>query len=134
VIDEVMDRIRQAAEKCETLEGFTLTHSLGGGTGSGLGSRILKEVRSEFSDKIISSYSVVSSPKVSDVVVEPYNNVLAWHYLIEDCDLNIILDNEALYSLLSRQKISQHPTFANLNTLIQQNILATTASLRFGGL
>lgn len=49
----------------------------------------------------MTTYSVFSSPKVSDVVVEPYNNVLALNYLIEECDMNIVLDNEALYSLLS---------------------------------
>ncbi|KDR24029.1 Tubulin beta-2 chain [Zootermopsis nevadensis] len=37
VLDPVMDAIRREAEPCSSLQGFQLTHSLGGGTGSGNG-------------------------------------------------------------------------------------------------
>ena len=36
------------------------------------------------------------SEKVSDIVVEPYNVVLAMHYLIENIDLTVVMDNESL--------------------------------------
>lgn len=100
IIHEVMEKIWKAAEKCESMEGFNLTHSLGGGTGSGLGSLILKEIWAEFCDKMLTAYSVFPSARVSDVVVEPYNSVLSINHLIEDCDLNIVLDNEAMYDIL----------------------------------
>ncbi len=32
-----MNKIRKEAEGCEKLQGFQLAHSIGGGTGSGLG-------------------------------------------------------------------------------------------------
>jgi hypothetical protein len=35
LIDNIMDIIRKEAENCDCLQGFQLTHSLGGGTGSG---------------------------------------------------------------------------------------------------
>jgi tubulin beta len=44
--------------------GFQLTHSLGGGTGSGLGTLLISKVREEYPDRIISCYSVIPSPKV----------------------------------------------------------------------
>ena len=40
-IEDVMDKIRKQVEKCESFEGFLTFHSVGGGTGSGLGSKIL---------------------------------------------------------------------------------------------
>lgn len=134
VIYETMEKIRQQAEKCESMEGFNLTHSLGGGTGSGLGSLIMKEVKGEYHDKILSAYSVFPSASVSDTVVEPYNMVLSMNHMIEECDINIVLDNDALYNILNRNLKQAHPTYSQLNRLIQRNILSTTSSLRFGGL
>jgi tubulin epsilon len=45
--DSIMELVRMEAEQCESLQGFLLMHSLGGGTGSGLGSYLLSvlEVR-----------------------------------------------------------------------------------------
>jgi tubulin beta len=44
LLDRVMEYIRRESEHCDSLQGFQLTHSLGGGTGSGLGSLILSKV------------------------------------------------------------------------------------------
>ena len=43
-LEEVMDAIRREAEECESLQGFQMCHSLGGGTGSGWG-RYIKQAR-----------------------------------------------------------------------------------------
>merc|ERR1712032_900386 len=45
-------------------------HSLGGGTGSGMGTLLISKIREEYPDRIMNTYSVVPSPKVSDTVVE----------------------------------------------------------------
>merc|ERR1712232_386372 len=37
LIDSVLDVVRKEAEGCDCLQGFQLCHSLGGGTGSGMG-------------------------------------------------------------------------------------------------
>jgi hypothetical protein len=39
--DALLGRIRSAAEAADSLQGFLLLHSLGGGTGSGLGTYLL---------------------------------------------------------------------------------------------
>jgi tubulin beta len=39
-------------------------HSLGGGTGSGLGTLLLSKIREEYPDRIVMAISVVPSPKV----------------------------------------------------------------------
>merc|ERR1712151_284389 len=76
IIDSVLDIVRKEAESCDCLQGFQLCHSLGGGTGSGMGSLLLENLREEYSDRMISTYSVIPSPKVSAVTVEPYNAAL----------------------------------------------------------
>ncbi|KAK1365471.1 hypothetical protein POM88_041032 [Heracleum sosnowskyi] len=37
LIDSVLDVVRKEAENCDRLQGFQVCHSLGGGTGSGMG-------------------------------------------------------------------------------------------------
>merc|ERR1712218_413047 len=41
VIDGAMDRIRKIVDGCSALQGFAIFNSVGGGTGSGLGSLLL---------------------------------------------------------------------------------------------
>lgn len=55
--------------------GFQLTHSLGGGTGSGMGTLLISKIREEYPDRIMITFSVVPSPKVS-VIYEYYCYIL----------------------------------------------------------
>ena len=79
--------------------GFQITHSLGGGTGSGMGTLLISKIREEYPDRMMCTYSVVPSPKVSDTVVEPYNATLSVHQLVENSDETFCIDNEALYDI-----------------------------------
>jgi len=64
LVDSVLDVVRKEAESCDCLQGFQLTHSLGGGTGSGMGTLLISKVREEYPDRIMNTFSVVPSPKV----------------------------------------------------------------------
>ncbi|EGR27996.1 hypothetical protein IMG5_185210 [Ichthyophthirius multifiliis] len=99
LIDSVLDVVRKEAEGCDCLQGFQITHSLGGGTGSGMGTLLISKVREEYPDRIMETFSVVPSPKVSDTVVEPYNATLSVHQLVENADECMVIDNEALYDI-----------------------------------
>jgi tubulin beta len=97
------------------LQAFQLTHSVGGGTGSGLGSLLLQKLAEEYPDKLAFNFSVFPSPAVSNVVVEPYNAVLTSFHLIESSAATFLLENEALTNVLTRQLKIQSPSFADLN-------------------
>jgi len=45
--------IDREADGCDSLEGFSLIHSISGGTGSGLGSYILEKINERYPNKII---------------------------------------------------------------------------------
>merc|ERR1712149_165785 len=77
-------------------------HSLGGGTGAGMGTLLMGKIREEYPDRVMLTFSVVPSPKVSDTVVEPYNATLSVHQLVENADECMGLDNEALYDICFR--------------------------------
>ena len=63
-MESVLDVVRKETESCDCLQGFQLTHSLGGGTGSGMGTLLISKIREEYPDRIMNSFSVVPSPKV----------------------------------------------------------------------
>jgi tubulin beta len=133
LVDEIMECIRKEAEACDVLQGFQVTHSIGGGTGSGMGTLLVSKVKEEYPDRIISTYSIIPSPKVSDTVVEAYNATLSIHQLVENADQCYALDNEALYDICNRTLKLANPTYSDLNYLIANAITGTTCSLRFPG-
>jgi tubulin beta len=133
LVDSVLDIIRKEAEGCECMQGFQMTHSLGGGTGAGMGTLLVGRIREEYPDRLISTYSVIPSPKVSDTVVEPYNATLSIHMLTENADQCYALDNEALYDICFRTLNMSTPTYGDLNQLISTAMCGTTCSLRFPG-
>ncbi|XP_055094927.1 tubulin beta-6 chain isoform X3 [Symphalangus syndactylus] len=118
---------------CDCLQGFQLTHSLGGGTGSGMGTLLISKIREEFPDRIMNTFSVMPSPKVSDTVVEPYNATLSVHQLVENTDETYCIDNEALYDICFRTLKLTTPTYGDLNHLVSATMSGVTTSLRFPG-
>merc|ERR1712137_571368 len=133
LIDEAVDIIRRETEGCDCPQGFQLTQSIGGGTGSGMGTLLLLKIRDNYPDRITATFSVYPSPKVSDVVVEPYNATLSIHQLLENADETFVVDNEALYNISHNVLKEAQPTYAKLNQLVSQIMAGVSASLRFPG-
>ncbi|CAL1716085.1 unnamed protein product [Somion occarium] len=133
LIDPILEIVRRQTEACDALQGFQLLHSIGGGTGAGLGSLLLSKFREEFPDRMLATYSVIPSPKVSETVVEPYNALLSIHQLVENSDLTMLIDNEALYDITVRTLKSKNPAFDDLNVLVSQVMCGISTSLRFPG-
>merc|ERR1711936_979247 len=134
IVEEVIDIIRRETEKADCPQGFQLFHSLGGGTGSGMGTLLLLKIRDAYPDKITCTYSVFPSPKVSDTVVEPYNAVLSSHQLLENSDETFMIDNEALYNIMHNVMKKKTVEYSVLNALIAKVTCGITASIRFPGM
>lgn len=133
LVETVIDSLRKEAEACDQLQGFQLTHSLGGGTGSGMGTLLLSKIKEEYPDRMILTFSVFPAPKVSDTVVEPYNTTLSVHQLLENCDEVVVLDNEALYDICNRSLRIKTPSYSDMNSLISKTMSGVTCSLRYPG-
>lgn len=133
LVDQVLDVVRREAEGCDCLQGFQITHSLGGGTGSGMGTLLISKIREEFPDRMMATFSVVPSPKVSDTVVEPYNATLSVHQLVENSDETFCIDNEALYDICQRTLKLNSPSYGDLNHLVSSVMSGVSTSLRFPG-
>lgn len=133
LVDQAMDVLRREAESCDCLQGFQLTHSLGGGTGSGMGTLLLSKIKEEFPDRMIMTYSVFPSANVSDTVTEPYNTTLSVNQLLENVDEVVVLDNEALYNICTQSLNLKTPSFSDMNELVSKAMSGITACLRYPG-
>ena len=51
--EDVIDMIDREADGSDSLEGFVMTHSTAGGTGSGFGSYLLERLNDRFPKKLI---------------------------------------------------------------------------------
>jgi tubulin beta len=98
-----------------------------------MGTLLISKVREEYPDRIMETFSVIPSPKVSDTVVEPYNAVLSFHQLVENADECFLLDNEALYDICFRTLKLTTPTYGDLNHLVSAAMSGVTCCLRFPG-
>ncbi|NXD32511.1 TBB2 protein, partial [Spelaeornis formosus] len=131
--DPVLDVLRQQAESSDSLQGFQVLHSLGGGTGSGLGALLLSKIKEEYPDRMLATFSVYPSPKVSETVVEPYNAVLSTNTLIDNSDITCCIDNEALYQICVSELKQKTPEYKDLNALVAKVMAGFTTTLRFPG-
>ncbi|KAL0327798.1 UNVERIFIED_CONTAM: Tubulin beta-1 chain [Sesamum angustifolium] len=104
-----------------------------GGTGSGMGTLLISKIREEYPDRMMLTFSVFPSPKVSDTVVEPYNATLSVTHFVENADECMVLDNEALYDICFRTLKLTTPSFGDLNHLISATMSGVTCCLRFPG-
>lgn len=87
--------LRKNAEHCDSLQTFIVTHSLSGGTGSGVGTYVLG-LLSDLYPKIYRFSACVFPSEENDVVTSPYNSVLATKELIEHADCVFPIDNSDL--------------------------------------
>jgi hypothetical protein len=94
----ILEAARKTAERCESLQAFFLLHSTGGGTGSGLGTRVLRLLEDAFPGALRFAAPVLPSAD-DDVVTSPYNAALAVEQLRAHADCCFPLDNQSLIDI-----------------------------------
>jgi tubulin gamma len=111
-----------------------MLHSIAGGTGSGLGSFLLERLNDRFPKKIIQTYSVFPDTMNSgDVVVHPYNSMLAMKRLTQNADSVVVLDNAALARIAADRLHMQMTSMQQTNQLVSTVMSASTTTLRYPG-
>ena len=131
----LMDMIDREADNSDSLEAFVLTHSIAGGTGSGMGSYFLEHLNDHYPKKLIQTYSVFPNweEDQSDVVVQPYNSILTLKRLALNADCVVVVDNTALNRIaVDRLRIAV-PSVHHINGLVSTVMAASTITLRYPG-
>merc|ERR1712117_468789 len=133
IMEIVNDRLRKMVDNSENVQGFIVTHSVGGGTGSGMGMLILERLAVDFRKKSKIGFELYPSPNISTCIVEPYNGLLSTHWLLDHTDVSLVLDNEAIYEISQKKLDIDRPNYSNLNRIIAKVVSSMTAALRFTG-
>ncbi|MEQ2232459.1 Tubulin epsilon chain [Ilyodon furcidens] len=155
--DSIVNTLRKTAEHCDCLQCFFLIHSMGGGTGSGLGTRVLSLLEEEFSD-VCRIVTAMYPSAEDDVITSPYNSVLAMRELTEHADCVLPVENQSLVDIVNKISLMSHgakpgcvlkkdctvtsghgslsPTekpFDAMNNIVANLLLNITSSARFEG-
>ncbi|MEE6476056.1 hypothetical protein FKM82_010956 [Ascaphus truei] len=120
--EQIVENLRRTAEHCDCLQCFFVIHSMGGGTGSGLGTFVLNVLEDEFPEV----YRIVASVYPSaedDVIISPYNSVLAMRELTEHADCVLPIENQSLVDIVN--KIDQMAYSGKLGS-VKRNSLVTS--------
>ncbi|KAA6369580.1 MAG: putative Tubulin gamma-2 chain, partial [Streblomastix strix] len=117
---------------CSSLEGFIITHSPAGGTGSGLGSYIMEHLSNEYPTKVVDSFSIFPGAD-SDVVVQSYNQILTLQRLTECAHIVVPIVNSALFQIAKTRLKIESPKNEDINTFIATVMGLATSTLRFPG-
>lgn len=134
VQEDILDMIDREVGYSDSLEGFTLCHSIAGGTGSGMGSYLLEALADRYPKKLVQTYSVFpNQSESSDVVVQPYNSLLTLKRLTLNADAVVVLDNTALNRIATERLHIATPSFSQTNSLVSTVMAASTATLRYPG-
>ncbi|KAJ3030038.1 UNVERIFIED_CONTAM: Tubulin epsilon chain [Siphonaria sp. JEL0065] len=99
--EELSEKIRIQAEACGSLQSFFMLNSLGGGTGSGLGSFIIDLLNDEY-PSVYRFATAICPSEDDDVVTSPYNTMLSVSHLIKSADCVLPVENEALIDIYNK--------------------------------
>ncbi|PAA76190.1 hypothetical protein BOX15_Mlig010448g4, partial [Macrostomum lignano] len=147
--EALSESIRRCAEQCDCLQCFFLLHSMGGGTGSGLGTAILQLLRDQYPE-VYRFVTAVYPSEDDDVITSPYNSVLAMRCLTDYADCVMPIDNACLAGIAQRVQDSGRTAagssaaaagaaakdakpFDAMNSIVANLLLNLTASARFSG-
>ncbi|KAH0950172.1 hypothetical protein HN011_003210 [Eciton burchellii] len=141
--DRLEETIRHVVEKCDRLHGFLSVYSLGGGTGSGLGTATLKLLKDNYPhvERIV---SCVYPANAQDTITAPYNTLLATRELIEHATCVFPVENKALLDICHAQMNKRENTsqmnyntsckpFQDMNSIVVNMLLHLTSGSRFPG-
>ena len=128
---EVTEVVRREAEQCDLLQGFQLSHALGGGSGSGLGSLLLQDMRDQYPGRIVNTTSLLPATSVSSSLVEPYNAGLSLPHLLQFSQGVFCADNTALGRICSSKLNIPSPSFSHLNQVVARMMSGVSLPLRF---
>ena len=96
----VLELLRKEVEECDYYKGCVLLHSLAGGTGSGLGSKLIENIRDLYPVCFITAVSIFPSDS-GDTPLQDYNSCLALNYLQEFADSVIYYENDEIMRYVS---------------------------------
>ena len=121
--EDVTDELRREYEKCDCVTGVIIMHSLGGGTGSGLGTYITELVR-EMYPKAHLLNQLVWPFTSGDVIVQDYNTCLSLSHLLDASDALLVSQNSDVLEMCKRGLGLGRPGLHEINSAVARDLAA----------
>ena len=129
--DHISSAIRKQMERCDAIAGIMMLNSINGGTGSGLGARTCQKLNTDAPKIPTIGIVLCPSPNISSGITQPYNAVLSMNSLLQYQTITVMIDNEAMYKMLSSNLNIESPSFNETNYLIANATSMITGGIRF---
>ncbi|XP_071100932.1 tubulin delta chain-like [Haliotis cracherodii] len=118
--DDAMECLRKEVERCDHHMGVVLMHSLSGGTGSGLGSRLCELIREEYPMNYLMSCAI--APCVSgESPLQHYNSLLTLSHLHRYTDGVVLMHNDEILRKLQKRN-EKSVSFSAMNQSIANSL------------
>jgi len=121
------------SERVDRFEGVLLVHSLGGGTGSGLGSRLLEELREEYGARALLVSAAVAPFSCGDTPAQAYNVVLAVAAAARAADAVLFFGNDDALARAARAARAAATLAAGASAAAVADARVLAARARGGG-
>jgi len=132
---QVINKIRRLCERCNFLNCVNIVSSICGGTGSGVATRMVSDLKDIIDPKItIGSHQHFPSKNYCDVITEPYNAIMTMAAGKSMYSLRLVYDNEVICNLVNpllNKYVSRSTTFSDINHLVGLVCSGLTAGMRF---
>lgn len=120
-----MNSIRYELEYCDYSPFLFIIHSLAGGTGSGLGTKITESVGELFPEIIKVNLAIVPFSSFNEIIVQYYNAILSLSKITSTfvSDGTILFENEVAQYLCKTIGGIDRPTMRDINDVIASNVM-----------
>lgn len=119
-----IDLARREIEKCDCNPLLFSIHSMAGGTGSGLGSRMTELLHDEFEELTRVNLAILPY-HFGEVVVQNYNAILSLSKIATSSDGIILFENDIAFELCKKVKSIDRPSLHDINQVIANNVAPT---------
>lgn len=123
-LDTSIDCIRRELEHCDLPPSILISHSIGGGTGSGLGTKITEVAADEFPD-VTRLNAAVMPYHFGEVIVQHFNSVLCLSKVAHNSDGIMLFDNEIAHDMCKNGFGKDRPVLKDLNLAIAMGLVSS---------
>lgn len=114
--DRVMEALRREAEAADFFLGTVMTHSLAGGTGSGLGSRLLEDYRDSFDKSYLMTVSIWPSMH-GETPLQHYNSCFTLAHIQQNADVALNFHNDTILKALNKMHLVRDQKFTDYDQI-----------------
>ncbi|KAJ9441002.1 Tubulin gamma chain [Diplonema papillatum] len=102
--EQIMKDVQSEVEHMDALMGIHVVHAVAGGTGSGVGSRVLEALRDTFPSTSLVAMSVLPI-ETGEIATQHYNSLLTLAHVQQVADACVALDNTTVMQDCRRAKL-----------------------------